>query len=59
VNVGALGGDELPLDTGVVEFKTLHDLRGYCGDVETTEPLPFGVHAGVLRRRRPCSTFGP
>jgi MOSC domain-containing protein YiiM len=31
-----------------VDFKTLHVLERYRGDLETTEPLPFGVHARVL-----------
>src|SRR4051794_14013264 len=39
-------------DSGVVDFKTLHHLRAYRGEAETTEPLPFGVHARVLRPGR-------
>jgi uncharacterized protein YcbX len=35
-------------DTGVVDFKTLHHLNAYRGGVESTEPLPFGVHARVV-----------
>jgi MOSC domain-containing protein len=39
-------------ETGVVDFKTLHHLKAYRGDVEATEPLPFGVHARVLQPGR-------
>jgi uncharacterized protein YcbX len=39
-------------DTGVVDFKTLHILQAYRGDMESTEPLPFGVHARVLEPGR-------
>jgi uncharacterized protein YcbX len=35
-------------DTGVVDFKTLHLLQTYRGEIDSTEPLPFGVHARVL-----------
>jgi uncharacterized protein YcbX len=35
-------------DTGVVDFKTLHVLRAYRDSVESSEPLPFGVHASVV-----------
>jgi hypothetical protein len=35
-------------DTGVVDFKTLHHLAAYRRGVETTEELPFGVHAEVV-----------
>jgi uncharacterized protein YcbX len=35
-------------DTGTVDFKTLHHLRAYRDDVESSEPLPFGVHARVV-----------
>jgi hypothetical protein len=34
-------------DTGETDLDTLNGLAGYRGDVETTEPLPFGVHAAV------------
>ena len=45
-------------DTGRTDLDTLKALAAYRGDVETTEPLPFGVHAAVaepgrVRRRRP------
>jgi uncharacterized protein YcbX len=39
-------------DTGIVDFKTLHHLKAYRGDVEATERLPFGVHARVLQPGR-------
>jgi uncharacterized protein YcbX len=39
-------------DTGVVDFKTLHLLESYRGDLESSEPLPFGVHARVLQPGR-------
>ena len=39
-------------DTGVVDFKTLHVLQAYRGDMESTEPLPFGVHAQVVEPGR-------
>lgn len=35
-------------DTGVVDFKTLHHLATYRKDVESFEPLPFGVYGRVL-----------
>jgi hypothetical protein len=33
--------------TGLVDLDTLKALADYRGDVETTEPLPFGIHAAV------------
>ena len=30
--------------TGLVDLDTLKALPDYRGDVETTEPLPFGIH---------------
>jgi len=35
-------------DGGAVDFPTLHHLQAYRADVETSEPLPFGVHARVV-----------
>jgi uncharacterized protein len=35
-------------DTGVVDLPTLDILREYRGDLDTTEPLPFGVYGTVL-----------
>ena len=51
-NVGRCALTTRQPDTGVVDFKTLHHLRAYRDDVDTTEPLPFGVHARVLRPGR-------
>jgi len=34
-------------DTGVSDLDTLKGLAAYRRDIETTEPLPFGVHAAV------------
>lgn len=35
-------------DTGVVDLKTLHALASYRRDLDSTEPLPFGVYGEVL-----------
>lgn len=35
-------------DTGVVDFKTLHHLAAYRDEIESHEPLPFGVYGRVL-----------
>jgi MOSC domain-containing protein len=35
-------------ETGVVDLKTLHHIGAYRGDVESLEPLPFGVYGRVL-----------
>jgi uncharacterized protein len=51
-NVGRCALTTRQPDTGVVDFKTLHHLRAYRGEVPTTEPLPFGVHARVLQPGR-------
>ena len=51
-NVGRCALTTRQPDTGVVDFKTLHHLRGYRHDVPTTEPLPFGVHARVIEPGR-------
>lgn len=48
-NVGRCALTTRQPDTGVVDFKTLHHLRAYRDDVEASEPLPFGVHARVVR----------
>jgi uncharacterized protein YcbX len=39
-------------DTAVSDLDTLKALAAYRGDVETTEPLPFGIHAGVVQPGR-------
>ncbi|HET6448535.1 MAG TPA: MOSC domain-containing protein, partial [Conexibacter sp.] len=52
-NVGRCAVTTRNADTGVVDFDTLHHLAAYRRDgVETTEPLPFGVHARVLEPGR-------
>jgi uncharacterized protein YcbX len=35
-------------DTGVVDLPTLDILRDYRRDLDTTEPLPFGIYGRVL-----------
>ncbi len=35
-------------DTGVVDLKTLHHIGAYRGDIESFEPLPFGVYGRVV-----------
>ena len=39
-------------DTGQTDLDTLKGLAGYRRDLETTEPLPFGVHAAVAQPGR-------
>ena len=39
-------------ESGEIDLPTLDVLRGYRGEVESTEPLPFGVHGRVLERGR-------
>lgn len=39
-------------DTGLTDLDTLKGLAAYRRDVETTEPLPFGVHAAVAQPGR-------
>ncbi len=53
-NVGRCVVTTRDADTGAVDFPTLHHLQAYRGGgaVETTEPLPFGVHARVLEPGR-------
>ena len=51
-NVGRCALTTRNSDTGVVDFKTLHHLAAYRREVETTEPLPFGVYAEVIRPGR-------
>lgn len=47
-NVGRCAVTTRNADTGAVDFRTLHHLGAYRGEVETTEPLPFGVYARVV-----------
>lgn len=35
-------------ETGVIDVPTLDVLAGYRGNVEATEPLPFGIYGAVL-----------
>jgi uncharacterized protein YcbX len=51
-NVGRCALTTRQPDTGVVDFKTLHHLEAYRGHVATSEPLPFGVYARVMRPGR-------
>jgi hypothetical protein len=51
-NVGRCALTTRQPETGASDFKTLHHLRAYRDAVPTTEPLPFGVHARVLRPGR-------
>lgn len=51
-NVGRCALTTRQPEVGNVDFKTLHHLRAYRDDVETTEPLPFGVYARVLEPGR-------
>jgi len=39
-------------ETGIADLDTLKALAAYRGDLETTEPLPFGVHAAVAQAGR-------
>ena len=39
-------------DTAVSDLDTLKGLAAYRRDIETTEPLPLGVHAGVVQPGR-------
>ncbi len=36
-------------ETGVVDLPTLDLLGSYRGDLDTTEPLPFGIYGEVVR----------
>jgi hypothetical protein len=51
-NVGRCAATTRQPDTGVVDFKTLHYLKAYRGEMPTTEPLPFGVYARVVQDGR-------
>jgi uncharacterized protein YcbX len=39
-------------DSGAPDLDTLKALARYRGEVETTEPLPFGVYAAVAQPGR-------
>jgi len=47
-NVGRCAITTQDPETGIRDLDTLGALADYRGDVETTEPLPFGVHAAVV-----------
>ena len=51
-NVGRCAVTTQNPDTGSPDLDTLKALSRYRGDVETTEPLPFGVHASVAQTGR-------
>ena len=48
-NVGRCAVITRNADSGVVDLRTLHHLSAYRREVQSTEALPFGVHARVLR----------
>ncbi len=47
-NVGRCAVTTRDPDSAQVNFPTLKLLAGYRGEVETTEPLPFGIYGEVL-----------
>ncbi len=51
-NVGRCAITTQNPDTGQVDLDTLKALAGYRSAVETTEPLPFGIHAAVAQAGR-------
>jgi uncharacterized protein len=51
-NVGRCAITTQNPDTGKADLDTLKALADYRGAVETTEPLPFGVHAAVAEPGR-------
>jgi uncharacterized protein YcbX len=52
-NVGRCAVTTRHAERGTVDFPTLHHLAAYRRDgIDTTEPLPFGVHARVLEPGR-------
>jgi uncharacterized protein YcbX len=51
-NVGRCAITTQNPDTGKADLDTLKALAAYRGEVETTEPLPFGVHAAVAEPGR-------
>jgi hypothetical protein len=48
-NVGRCAITTQNPDSGRVDLDTLKALAAYRGDLETTEPLSFGVHAAVAQ----------
>ena len=53
-NVGRCAVTTQNPDTGEPDLDTLKALAAYRREVETTEPLPFGVHAAVVEAGRVC-----
>ena len=51
-NVGRCAITTQNPDTGQVDLDTLKALAAYRGEVETTEPLPLGIHAAVAEPGR-------
>jgi MOSC domain-containing protein len=51
-NVGRCAVTTLSPETGIADLPTLKVLTGYRGVIETTEPLPFGIAARVVRPGR-------
>ena len=51
-NVGRCAVTTQNPETGAADLDTLKALAAYRRDVETTEPLPFGVHAAVAEAGR-------
>jgi uncharacterized protein YcbX len=51
-NVGRCAVTTQNPDTGIADLDTLKALAAYRGDVDATEPLPFGVHAAVAQSGR-------
>ena len=51
-NVGRCAITTQHPETGKPDLDTLKALARYRGDVPTTEPLPFGVHAAVAEPGR-------
>ena len=51
-NVGRCAVTTQNPETGAPDLDTLKALAEYRGEVETTEPLPFGVHAAVAQPGR-------
>jgi uncharacterized protein len=47
-NIGRCAVTKQDPDTGVPDLQTLNAIAEFRGDVPTTEPLPFGVHARVI-----------
>jgi uncharacterized protein YcbX len=51
-NVGRCAITTQNPETGRVDLDTLKALAAYRSSVETTEPLPFGIHAAVAEPGR-------